>query len=120
MDLKAQKDREELEREARQKLEAIVRNATIPDGLRDPIPTNDLLDTAQALTASVVAIATYDACDTIVREAKATLDRGSTFICMKCGQPLPDNRLIAAPWAARCIPCEERMNQETEEELAAA
>lgn len=42
----------------------------------------------------------------LVDEALARLDAGTFGTCVRCGQPIPNERLAALPWAARCIECQ--------------
>ncbi len=41
-----------------------------------------------------------------VDEALARIEAGSYGRCVRCGQAIPDERLDALPWAARCIDCQ--------------
>lgn len=43
-----------------------------------------------------------------IEAALKRIDRGDYGRCVDCGQDIPDRRLAAIPWAARCIACEER------------
>jgi DnaK suppressor protein len=38
-----------------------------------------------------------------VRRARQRLAEGSYGICEVCGDPIPDGRLEARPWATRCV-----------------
>jgi DnaK suppressor protein len=42
----------------------------------------------------------------LVDEALARLDAGTFGTCVRCGKPIPLERLEALPWAARCIDCQ--------------
>jgi DnaK suppressor protein len=42
----------------------------------------------------------------LVDEALARLDGGTFGTCVRCGNPIPLERLEALPWAARCIDCQ--------------
>ena len=42
----------------------------------------------------------------LVDAALARLDAGTFGRCLRCGQPIPDGRLEALPWAAHCIDCQ--------------
>lgn len=44
-----------------------------------------------------------------VEQALKRLDEGTYGRCSECGQPIPDKRLEALPWAARDIMCEKRV-----------
>jgi DnaK suppressor protein len=42
----------------------------------------------------------------LVDEALARLRAGTFGMCVRCGDPIPLERLEALPWAARCIDCQ--------------
>ncbi|HEX2469701.1 MAG TPA: TraR/DksA C4-type zinc finger protein [Candidatus Limnocylindrales bacterium] len=42
----------------------------------------------------------------LVDAALQRLDDGSFGTCLRCGQPIPTERLEALPWAAHCIVCQ--------------
>jgi len=44
-----------------------------------------------------------------VEEALKCLQDGTYGRCLTCGQPIPDRRLEAIPWAIRDVECEERV-----------
>lgn len=44
-----------------------------------------------------------------VEEALKRLQDGTYGRCLTCGQPIPDQRLEAIPWAVRDVVCEEQM-----------
>lgn len=46
-----------------------------------------------------------------VRTALKRLDEGTYGTCIVCGQPIPEKRLEAIPWALRCIKDEEQLEQ---------
>jgi|SRR5579863_3931669 len=43
-----------------------------------------------------------------IRDALKRIEEGSYGFCVQCGQPIPEKRLEAIPWAAYCIKDEER------------
>ncbi len=46
--------------------------------------------------------------EVIVREiddALARIEDGTYGTCVRCGQPIPDERLAAVPYAVLCVPC---------------
>ncbi len=43
-----------------------------------------------------------------IDQALARLDAGTYGLCEVCGEPIPDERLRAIPWAALCVPCSGR------------
>lgn len=38
-----------------------------------------------------------------VRHARTRLEQGRYGICEECGEPIPEGRLEARPWATRCL-----------------
>src|SRR5438445_2737327 len=58
----------------------------------------------------------------LLTEVKAALKRiedGTYGRCVVCGQPIPEKRLEAIPWAARCVKDEQALEQRnlSQEEL---
>lgn len=47
-----------------------------------------------------------------VEAALARLDDGRFGICLRCGQPIAEERLAALPWAASCISCQQIVDRE--------
>lgn len=54
-----------------------------------------------------------------VEEALKRIDNGTYGQCVDCGKPIPEKRLEAIPWAARCVEDEERLEERnlSQEEL---
>ncbi|HLJ34482.1 MAG TPA: TraR/DksA family transcriptional regulator [Ktedonobacteraceae bacterium] len=48
---------------------------------------------------------------TEIEQALERLDNGTYGKCVVCGQPIPEKRLEAIPWAARCVKDEEQLEQ---------
>ncbi len=48
---------------------------------------------------------------TEVLRALKRIDNGTYGICENCGQPIPEKRLEAIPWAARDVKCEEQLEK---------
>ena len=48
---------------------------------------------------------------TEVLQALKSIDDGTYGICVTCGNPIPEKRLEAIPWAARDIKCEQALEQ---------
>ena len=49
-----------------------------------------------------------------LRKIGAALERlqnGDFGICHTCEDPIPRRRLLAIPWANRCVPCQERAHE---------
>lgn len=48
---------------------------------------------------------------TMVQRALRRIDEGTYGTCVDCGQPIPEKRLEAIPWAARCVKDEEKLER---------
>lgn len=48
---------------------------------------------------------------TEVKDALKRIDGGTYGTCVVCGQPIPEKRLEAIPWAARCVKDEAQLEQ---------
>ena len=48
---------------------------------------------------------------TEIEQALERLNNGTYGKCVVCGQPIPEKRLEAIPWAARCVKDEEQLEQ---------
>ncbi len=48
---------------------------------------------------------------TNIKRAVARIDRGEYGECIGCGEDIAEKRLLAIPWAALCIVCQERSEQ---------
>lgn len=46
-----------------------------------------------------------------VERALKRIDQGTYGKCTNCGQPIPEKRLEALPWASRDVKCEEQLEQ---------
>jgi RNA polymerase-binding transcription factor len=58
-----------------------------------------LLDNERALLAEV-------------QQALIRIENGTYGICTNCGQPIPEERLEAIPWASLCVTCESKLGSE--------
>lgn len=45
-----------------------------------------------------------------IEAALARMKKGEYGICASCGEPIPEARLKALPWARVCVKCAERRN----------
>jgi DnaK suppressor protein len=56
----------------------------------------------------------------LVEEALDRVQSGDYGVCLACEQPIPPKRLQALPWARYCVPCQEEigMNQEEDSQEA--
>ncbi len=48
---------------------------------------------------------------TEVQQALERIENGTYGKCVDCGQPIPEKRLEAIPWAARDVRCEQELEQ---------
>ena len=48
---------------------------------------------------------------TEVLQALKRLDEGGYGLCVTCGNPIPEKRLEAIPWASRDVKCEQAIEQ---------
>jgi DnaK suppressor protein len=48
---------------------------------------------------------------TEVLQALKRIDSGGYGLCVACGNPIPERRLEAIPWAARDVKCEQALEQ---------
>jgi DnaK suppressor protein len=48
---------------------------------------------------------------TEVEDALKRIENGTYGRCIDCGQPIPEKRLEALPWAARCVKDEARLEE---------
>jgi DnaK suppressor protein len=54
----------------------------------------------------------------LIDAALQRLNSGDFGICDDCGERIPDKRLKAVPWAAYCVPCQDRIDGRQEAEAA--
>lgn len=75
----------------------------------------DFLETQQEQSVMV----NEQALLTEVQRALKRIEEGTYGRCVDCGKPIPEKRLEAIPWAARCVEDEERLEQRnlSQEEL---
>ena len=75
----------------------------------------DQMDEIQYATERDLAIRNVDRDSTLLRQVKAALLRiqtGDFGTCADCEEPISPKRLIAVPWALRCIQCQETADRE--------
>ncbi len=53
---------------------------------------------------------------TEVQRALERIDQGTYGLCLNCGQPIPEKRLEAIPWAAYDVKCQAQLEQKNLEE----
>ncbi|MDQ2775383.1 MAG: TraR/DksA family transcriptional regulator [Acidobacteriota bacterium] len=59
-----------------------------------------------------VAIRNLDRQSTLLKSVQAAIARWndqSFGVCLRCDGPIPEKRLKALPWAAYCVPCQEKV-----------
>ena len=69
----------------------------------------DQMDEIQYATERDLAIRNVDRESTLLRDVKAALRRvhdGSFGTCIECESAIGPKRLVALPWAVRCIQCQ--------------
>jgi DnaK suppressor protein len=47
-----------------------------------------------------------------VQQALTRIENGTYGLCSNCGQPIPEKRLEALPWATLCVTCESKLGSE--------
>ncbi|MBV9181614.1 MAG: TraR/DksA family transcriptional regulator [Acidobacteria bacterium] len=81
--------------------------------LRDSIaiePSPDQIEEIQRASERALAICHMDRESKQLRHVRAALRRlreGSFGVCEHCEEPIPPKRLLAIPWAALCLHCQE-------------
>jgi DnaK suppressor protein len=68
------------------------------------IDANEMVD-EQSIKVNEQALLTE------VQEALSRIEAGTYGKCVVCGQPIPEKRLEAIPWAARCVKDEEALEK---------
>ena len=80
----------------------------------------DAIDEVQRAAERELAIRNLDRESNLLRNVRAALrriDQGAFGICMHCEEEISPRRLVALPWAAFCIRCQEAADRtETEPE----
>ncbi len=100
-------------RALQQAMESRLKDATQPASWRDSItiePSADPVDATQDTLEREMATRKLDRDAMVVREIRAAFARmesGDYGICTQCEEPISPRRLVAVPWAALCIHCQE-------------
>jgi DnaK suppressor protein len=47
-----------------------------------------------------------------VQSALARIDDETFGVCLRCDEQIPEKRLLAVPWAAYCVPCQEIIDRQ--------
>jgi DnaK suppressor protein len=116
MDIQQQKRRlEEKQRELQQQISALTEAHPTPV---DPIEISegpqDFEDTAVDFLETQKeqsVLVNEQALLTEVQNALKRIDEGTYGRCLVCGQPIPEKRLEAIPWASRCVKDEAALEQ---------
>jgi DnaK suppressor protein len=75
----------------------------------------DEFDRLQQQLSREVAVSTLERQSQLAKEIQAALrrlDEGSYGLCLGCERPIPPKRLVALPWAAHCVVCQEALDRE--------
>jgi DnaK suppressor protein len=78
----------------------------------------DQMDEIQFASERDLAIRNVDRESALLRQVKAALRRihdGSFGSCFDCESAIGPKRLVAVPWATRCIQCQEAADREGQE-----
>jgi DnaK suppressor protein len=84
-------------------------------------PEPDVFDQVQSAADRNLVIHALDRNSALLREIRAALDRikdGTYGCCVNCDETIGPKRLSAAPWAARCLKCQELADREQTEKPA--
>jgi DnaK suppressor protein len=79
--------------------------------------TSDELDEIQQASERSLVISNLDRGSQQLRDAHAALRRmneGSFGVCEECGEDIHPRRLVAVPWTALCIECQEQLDRRRE------
>ncbi len=85
---------------------------------RDPITVErcpDSVDDMLQYSARDFAALDIERTQELLRQVNAALERiqdGSYGVCLECEEPIAARRLAAVPWAAHCLSCAEKAEQE--------
>jgi DnaK suppressor protein len=80
----------------------------------------DQMDQIQYASERYLAIRDVDRDSTLLREVKAALRRirdGSFGVCVDCEQAISPKRLLAVPWASRCVQCQDIADRDAQERM---
>lgn len=78
----------------------------------------DQMDEVQYASERELAIRNADLESTLLRHVKAALRRihaGSFGTCIECERAISPKRLVAVPWASRCIECQDAADRDQQE-----
>jgi DnaK suppressor protein len=96
--------------ERRQSLVGQVQQAEMYSRERDAEATQDPADMAANAYTKELLVSMSDndrQLLNLIDEALERMDDSGYGKCVRCGQPLPEKRLEAVPWARHCVRCQE-------------
>jgi DnaK suppressor protein len=73
----------------------------------------DDMDRMQAQMGRDLAIHSLDRTSMLLKNVRAALDRieeDMYGVCLRCEEPIAENRLKAIPWASYCVDCQESID----------
>ncbi|HYZ85204.1 MAG TPA: TraR/DksA family transcriptional regulator [Bryobacteraceae bacterium] len=91
------------------KLHQLSRSSTSRDSIAVE-HTADPLDTTQGAVEREMETRRLDHNAALIRQVRAAIhriERGEYGVCLECETPISKKRLVAVPWAALCIHCQE-------------
>jgi DnaK suppressor protein len=94
----------------RQSLVGQVQQAELYSRERDAEATQDPADMAANAYTKELLVSMSDndrQLLNLIDEALERMDDSGYGKCIRCGQPLPEKRLEAVPWARHCVRCQE-------------
>jgi DnaK suppressor protein len=74
----------------------------------------DALDNLQLHMNRELTIRKLDSASTQLRQVRSALQRletGTFGVCLECEEEIPTRRLQVLPWAAYCVPCQEKADR---------
>jgi len=96
--------------ERREGLVGQVQEAELYSRERDSEATQDPADMAANAYTKELLVSMSDNDRQLLRLIDEALDRiedGEYGKCVRCGNPVPEKRLEAVPWARHCLPCQD-------------
>jgi DnaK suppressor protein len=94
----------------RESLVGQVQEAELYSRERDSEATQDPADMAANAYTKELLVSMSDNDRQLLKlidEALERIEAGGYGKCVRCGNPLPDKRLDAVPWARHCLPCQD-------------
>ena len=100
-----------------QKYAELVHVLRVRDGIAIE-KSADPMDEIQYATERDLAMRSADLDSNLLRDVRAALRRihdGSFGTCIECEYAISPKRLVAVPWASRCIECQETADRDQQE-----